>query len=163
MVAVVSYYSSAGKHVSISFFSQHHQLSASSSASWSPWSRIIHRPASMSAYPSSVSIISCQHHHRHHRRRGPRITHGSANISSYPSSVSIVSCQHDHRHHRRRGLVLLIGRQACQHTLLQSASSAVSIIIGIIVAVVSYYSSAGKHVSIPFCSQHHQLSASSSA
>ena len=65
-----SYYSSAGKHVSIPFFSQHHQLSASSSASWSPWSRITHRPESMSAYPSLVSIISCQHHHRHHGRRG---------------------------------------------------------------------------------------------
>ena len=76
-----------------------------------------------------------QHHLRHHRRRGPRITHRPASTSAYPSSVSIISCQHHHRHHRRHGLVLLIGRQACQHTLPQSTSSAVSIIMSIIVAV----------------------------
>ena len=34
------------------------------------------RPASISPYPCLLSIISCEHHHQHHRRRGPRTIEG---------------------------------------------------------------------------------------
>ena len=123
-----------------SFVTLDHQLSASSSASSSPWSsysasagkHIIisfltpHHQQSISSSASSSAFF----------RGGARTTHRPANISSYPSLVSIISCQHHHQHHRRRGLALLMGQQTYHHILLLSASSAVSIIISIIVAVV---------------------------
>ena len=151
-IILASYYSSAGKHIIIPYFCKQHQLSAASSASSSPWSRITHRPAGISYHhitispyhhitispyhhitispyhhiiissfhhiiissyhhiiissyhhiiissyhhiiissyhhiiissSSAVSIMGCQHHHQHHRRRGPRSTHRPACISS---------------------------------------------------------------------------------